>query len=286
LASNAEKLLQRLEGTSGEARQLPTDQPNWDVPALFEKDALKKPLDAVGISQSEQVAPKLELAREKFAPQMDQSAGPNSSDYTYGSPFGNTRTETYKSPFGYKFQSTEQTTDYYSSPYKFPAFSSNDDYVAKPVTPTTMQILNKPLTEMTAKDLGVIANNTLDQTNDFLSTVNGDHAGMAALLVRFKTEYLASKFAGNSAMVYGLSAIPLTALSGYALKHDVEGFSNSASTAGKAYYGAASALDTAALGGSALMLVPQVRNAAKTTAALSITARAVAGWTHNAFFKD
>jgi hypothetical protein len=267
MASNAEKLLLGSpKGTPDQAqRPNETVQPDWDVPSLFQMDkpqGLKKPDNGEG---------KITTPSEQLSTQAENTA-PTTHQSTYG-----TREDIYKNPFA-----VPRTDTTYRSPY-----GSVWPPASMPLrTPTTMEILNKQPSQMTAEDLKIVANNTLSVTRDFLDNTNGDHAGMAALLVRFKTEYLASKFAGNSAMVYGLSAVPLAALSGYALKHDVDGFNKSTTMSGKAYYGAASALDATALGGTALMLVPQTRSAAKTVSALSITARAVAGWTHNTFFKD
>lgn len=167
----------------------------------------------------------------------------------------------------------------FTSPYSSPLKAVRHE-------PTTMEILNKPLTELNANDLSIVSRNAIGVSKDWLSTVDSDYAGIGGFVVRFKSEMLSEKFPTNSSMIRAAAAVPLAGVSGYMLKNDVESFGKTTSIGQKAYYATASTVDATALAGTVGTFFPQTRAAARATAALSFLARAGMGWTHHTFFPD
>ena len=224
MAGNAER--RNPLPDAGAEGQLPstteTNQPNWDVAALFQSDSRRVGLFA------------------QPAPQKDVT---------------------------------------FTSPYGSPLKTARRE-------PTTMEILNKPLTELNANDLSIVSKNAVGASKEWLSTVDSDYAGIAGFVVRFKSEMLSEKFPTNSSTIRAAVAVPLAGVSGFMLKNDVESLGKTTSIGQKAYYATASAVDATALAGTVGTLFPQTRAAARTTAALSFLARAGMGWTHHTFFPD
>lgn len=293
MASNADRLnADALNGAEAQLRSSgETNQPSWDVSNLLQSDrqGTKKLLSEQNLSQFDQAAPQNE-------------------NVTFTSPFAKpAKTENYTSPFGspatgaprtelslFAQPQTTPSGETYNSPYKsplaLPQAESNSPLATRlePLRrqPTTMEILNKPMTNLTFDDAKFVATDSAKRVGNWLGTFDSDDTAVAGFVVRYKSEILKQKFPTGSSTIAGIAAVPLAGAAGYMLKSDLESIGKADSVGQKAYYAAASAVDTTALAGTIGTLFPRTRALAGTTAALSFLARAGMGWTHNTFFPD
>jgi hypothetical protein len=116
-------------------------------------------------------------------------------------------------------------------------------------------------------------------------SVSTDALAFGSLGVRFQSEKIARDLVKNGSQfgrseILTLAAIPLAGLSGYALYRDAQNFTASNKLTEKCFYATSSALDAGALGGTAMMIAPELRPLGVTVTALSITARAAVGFGH------
>lgn len=281
-----------------------THQPNWDLETIFQPNngqGAKKLVSEQGVlTQLEETTTPKESGPSPFAisPQTDA---------TYTSPYAAPGNETYKSPFA-----APGARDGFSgegkfvSPYGQQIVLDPKALEAKPTEsvipdieiatkvaeappvegldshPTTIDILNKPITSMSRDDFAILTNNAVEAIN----SVDSDHAAMGGFFFRYKSEVLKAKFPANRLMIGGVASASLAGVAGFMLKSDVENFTKTNSTGQKAYYATASTLDATALAGTIGTIIPRTRAIARTAAALSFLGRAGIGLVHNTAFSE